>query len=339
MLKKLMLLIYIIPLVLSSQNKLTFCNEIINNVNQPPKLSFETPDYDFGEVFRGEEIEHVYKFKNIGKGELNIKEIKTSCGCTAAVISSESIHSNEFGEIKVTYNSKSDKGNVSKHINVYSNDPDSPKYKLTISGNVVEEVVVKPRKLNLSEVLYGTGTRRNITVKSIKDHKFEVSKIESSSPDVEVLLKKNDKMNEYVVRTTLKKEAKLGRFNSKIVLHTNSSNMEKVTIPVFGRVVGDISVYPPRISCGIVPQKEEKKVSAFATAYNKDVEIDKIEAFPEFLSADISRIEDNMKTYKISVTLKKDAPVGRFTGGLKIYTSSKNQPVIDVPVYGMVKES
>ncbi len=309
-----------------------------NEINKHPDILFEKSDYDFGEIFRGEKVEHIYKFKNNGNGALMISKVKTSCGCTGAVISSEIIPQNSYGEIKVTFNSKPVKGKITKDILVSSNDPDSPTYKLTISGNVIEEVVANPRKLNFTELLYGTGAKQDLSIKSIADPGFEISKVESNRPDVVTTLKKDKEKNEYIVTASIKKDAKQGMINGKLIIHTNSKNMKKVTVPFFGRVMGDLSVYPPRISCGIVKLKEEKKVVVFATAYNKDVMVKQVAITPDFLDAEISEMKEKKMTYKISVTLKDSAPAGRFTGDLKIFTSSKNEPVIDVPVYGMVKE-
>ena len=61
MLKKLILSICLVSLTLFAQSILTFSNEIANNnIDHHSKLSFETPDYDFGKVFRGEKVEHLY---------------------------------------------------------------------------------------------------------------------------------------------------------------------------------------------------------------------------------------------------------------------------------------
>ncbi len=319
-------------------NRIAICQEDNKELDFTPSLSFQNPDYDFGKIFRGEKIEHIYKFKNKGKGELKINDVKTSCGCTAAIISSKIIPNNGHGEIKVTFKATSSTKKVSKYIKIFSNDPDHPTYKLTISGNVIEEVVIDPRQLNFSEFLYGNATTKSITVKSITDPKFKISKVVSNRPDVITRLKKDKKKNEYIVEVTLKNDTKQGRINGKILIHTNSKNMKEVTVPFFGRVMGDVSVYPPRISCGVVAEKEEKTVPIFATAHNKDVIVKQVAITPDFLDAEISEMKDKKKTYKISVTLKDNAPVGRFTGDLKIFTSSKNEPVIDVPVYGMVKE-
>lgn len=309
-----------------------------SDIMQLPDISFVNSSFDFGDIFRGENIEHVYKFKNKGKGNLRINKVSTSCGCTAAVIRSVNTSYKESGEIKINFNSKSDVGKVSKHVIVYSNDPDTPEYKLTIFGNVVEEVVVVPRKLNFTEILYGTGVTKNISIKSIVDPEFEISQIVSNNASIVTVLKPDKFKNGYLVEASLNKDAKLGRLNGKIIIHTNSKRMEKIEIPFYGKVVGDMSVYPPRISCGTVPIKVEKTVPVYATAHNKDVTINSANIKPGFLKAQFTKMQDKVETYKISITLKNDAPIGRFKGDLKIYTTSKNQPVIDVPVYGMVKE-
>lgn len=337
MLKRSSVLIIFTVIVLVACNRFSICEEDNKEVGLDPDISFENPEHDFGDIFSGEKVGHIYKFKNKSKGELKINEVKTSCGCTAVIISSKNIPYNGDGEIKVAFNTKSDVGKVSKNITVYSNDPDTPEYKLTISGIVIEEVVVTPAKLDFAEFLYGTVTTKNILIKSIVDPEFEINNVVSTSPDVVTTLKKDKEKNEYIVEVSLNKDTKPGRLNGKIVIYTNSKNMEEVTVPFFGRIVGDISVYPPRISCGIVPQKEEKTVSVFATAYNKDATVKSVNIIPDFLKAEFLKIEDKIKTYKISVTLKNSAPAGSFKGNLKIFTNSKNQPVIDVPVYGMVK--
>lgn len=338
MFRKICVLMLFAVIVSITHARLSFCNEISNEINNTPNISFVKPKHNFGEIFRGDKVEHIYKFKNIGKGELKINKVKTFCGCTAAVIKSVNSSYGETGEIKIIYKSKSDLGKVLKHITVISNDPDTPEYKLIISGNVIEEVVVEPRKVSFDEILYGTGVTKILSIKSVVDPGFKIKQVVSNNPDIKVILKKDEIKNEYVLDASLNKDAKLGRLNSKITLHTNSKRMPKVEIPCYGRIVGDISVYPPRISCGVVEEKIEKTVPVYATAYNMEVAINSVKIEPDFLKAEFSKIDDKIGTYKINVTLKKDAPVGRFTGGLKIFTTSKNQPVLEVPVYGMVKE-
>ena len=48
-----------------------------------PKAVIEGgPLYDFGCALEGTMVNHIFKIKNIGEGYLDIRGVKTSCGCT-----------------------------------------------------------------------------------------------------------------------------------------------------------------------------------------------------------------------------------------------------------------
>ena len=303
-----------------------------------PKISFDEPNYNFGKVFRGSKVEHVFKFKNEGKGALKIEKTRSSCGCTAAIISEKTIAPNEFGEVKVTFSTQSSSGKVTKRVTIYSNDPDNPKYKLSVAGTVVEEVVVKPKRLDFSRTPYGEGSTKEISVKSVTDLKLEIKKIESTNPNVLATIMESPGKDRYSINAVLKNDADFGRINGNIYIFTNSKKQEKITIPFFGEVIGDVSVYPPRISLGVISQKREMVFPAFAIVYNDEVKVERVEVTPDFIDTEITETKSNRKTYKIETIIKKDAPVGKVNGNLKIFTNSKKQPVIEIPIIGKIKE-
>lgn len=304
-----------------------------------PDIAVKEPNYDFGSVFRGSKVEHIFGFKNEGQGELNIKRVSSSCGCTAAVISSQNIPYNEYGEVKVAFNSQAYTGNVTKKITVYSNDPDTPKYVLTISGNVVEEIIVEPKMVDFSQISYGVDSSKDISVKSADtDLKLKIKKVEATNPNVITTFNENKEKNEYIVNALLKNDTDYGRINGNIFVYTNSKNQEKIIIPFYGEVIGDLSVYPPRISCGTISRKKEMVFPAFVIVYNQDVNIERVEITPDFIDTAVTETKSKRKTYKIEAILKENAPLGEINGNIKIFTNSKKQPVIEIPVIGTIKE-
>ena len=56
-----------------------------NNIGA--KIFFPETQHDFGIVKEGQKVEYTFKFQNNGTESLIIKDVKTSCGCTAAVVS------------------------------------------------------------------------------------------------------------------------------------------------------------------------------------------------------------------------------------------------------------
>jgi len=102
--------------------------------NKGPVLKFEKEMWDFGSVKQGKILTHVFKFRNDGDAILAVKRVRTSCGCTAALVSKKEIPPGKQGEIKVTFNTRGYEGRVSKFIYIESNDPQESKKQLTVSA-------------------------------------------------------------------------------------------------------------------------------------------------------------------------------------------------------------
>ncbi|MBK7630270.1 MAG: DUF1573 domain-containing protein [Ignavibacteriales bacterium] len=92
--------------------------------------------HDFGKVPEGKKVEYTFSFENKGTESLTIKDVKTSCGCTAAVVSNSSIKPGEFGSIKVDFDTKNRSGRNSKSITIVSNDTKEPNKVITIYADV-----------------------------------------------------------------------------------------------------------------------------------------------------------------------------------------------------------
>lgn len=101
-----------------------------------PNLYFKEMTHNFGKVKEGKVEEYTFKFTNNGNALLEIKDIKTSCGCTAAIVSSKKIEPGKEGTIRVELDTKDRSGAFSRTVNVYSNDPDEPQKVLTIIADV-----------------------------------------------------------------------------------------------------------------------------------------------------------------------------------------------------------
>lgn len=99
-----------------------------------PKIECLTPSIDFGTRGEGSRIKCSFIVKNIGKSDLEIYRISTSCGCTEATSNLMIIPPGESTTISVTFDSTSRYGKQIKTINIYNNSPLSPEYKLTITG-------------------------------------------------------------------------------------------------------------------------------------------------------------------------------------------------------------
>ncbi|WP_320053654.1 DUF1573 domain-containing protein [uncultured Acetobacteroides sp.] len=101
-----------------------------------PTIKFDRTTYDFGEVAEGKAVVYEYGFKNLGKRDLIIRKIGTSCGCTTGAPSGTIIKPGESGSIKVSFGTSGYSNRQGKTITVITNDPKNPSVVLRLTGNV-----------------------------------------------------------------------------------------------------------------------------------------------------------------------------------------------------------
>jgi len=310
----------------------------ISDSVQGPAIFFEKPDFNFGQIFKGQKIEHIYEFENRGKDILDIRKVKTSCGCTAAILTNKTIAPGKTGAIKATFNSGKLSGNVTKSISVLSNDPERPRYKLTISGKIIEDVSIKPRNIDFGSVLLGEKTNKTVTIKSQTTPDFKIKKIRPSKQFINASIVE-EKNGEYVIEVTLENDPGIGRFSGGLYLETNSQRQEKVTVPFFGEIVGDITTYPKKIYYGFVTGGKELTHKLFVKINKSNIKILSIKTSPDYVSSEIvEEGEKDNRHYLIEVKLHAEAAAGEIGGVLELYTNSKIQPVVIIPIMGEIEE-
>jgi len=86
-----------------------------------PEIQFETINYDFGKVIRGERLSYTFTFKNVGKSNLIISGVDASCGCTTSIPPAAPIKPGEKGTISITFDSAMKEGNVTSYLVVTAN--------------------------------------------------------------------------------------------------------------------------------------------------------------------------------------------------------------------------
>ncbi len=102
---------------------------------EEPAFKFETIEHNFGQIKEGQIVKHTFKFKNIGKSPLVIKDATATCGCTVPKKPQNPIAPGGDGEIEVEFNSSGKSGVQEKDITVTANTIPA-ETKLKIKGTV-----------------------------------------------------------------------------------------------------------------------------------------------------------------------------------------------------------
>ena len=101
-----------------------------------PEFQFDNLSYHFGKVIQGEVLSYTFHFKNIGKSNLLISSVETSCGCTSSIPPKAPIKPGEKGEISISFDSKHKSGETTSYLIVTANTYPAQTM-LTVGANVV----------------------------------------------------------------------------------------------------------------------------------------------------------------------------------------------------------
>jgi len=103
-----------------------------------PAIYFPETQHDFGQVNEGNIVEYIFKFVNNGSSVLKIDDIKTSCGCTAALVSNKVLEPGQEGTLEVKLDTKNRTGKMSRTITIKSNDQKEQNKVLTVYADVLK---------------------------------------------------------------------------------------------------------------------------------------------------------------------------------------------------------
>ena len=121
-----------------------------------PKAVVSDPLYDFGSALEGTMVKHTFTIKNTGQGYLDIRGVKTSCGCTTGEPSKMHVAPGDTSEIAVAFDTHFQKGHQVRTITASTNDPDNPQVAMTMQGIVKKQVEAQPDEVAFGDVKRGS---------------------------------------------------------------------------------------------------------------------------------------------------------------------------------------
>jgi hypothetical protein len=127
-----------------------------------PHLVFERKTVQLDTMTQGETKEILFKFKNAGTADLIIDRTRSSCGCAVISSTKKQVLPDSTSTITVKFNSLQFRGDKTKTLFVYSNDPDQPVDTLTINVFVRSEIDCIPRNILLADAVKGVSVTQTV---------------------------------------------------------------------------------------------------------------------------------------------------------------------------------
>lgn len=220
-------------------------NPVVQSNGQAPQnesssatISFDKTEGDLGELRAGQVINAVFPFKNTGTGELNIRDLRTACGCFEIKTGERKLGPGESSKVEVTFMTEGLKGPFSKSVMVDSNDETNPTIRLIIKATITQVVNISPERLNFGDMESGSVRDEEIIITPVEPKGFVVKSVKPEGNHISVTKIEKIKGNKgsYRIRIQLKAGDKPGRVYEKLSITIDSSG--KLTLPflIYGNV-------------------------------------------------------------------------------------------------------
>jgi hypothetical protein len=203
-----------------------------------PSLQVTTPTFDFGEIYQGDKAPHVFEFTNQGEDPLVIDRVRSSCGCTAVLVSEKNIPPGGKGELRANFDSARFRGAISKTIYLYSNDPVRPTMQFHIKGNVVEIVTVEPKQINFGRVDAEKPITTKVVLRNQGKDTLTLGKPHATAVELVAKMPEGDFASGDEVTIELKLTPKPGqqRFSGYVLVPVEGVPKNELRIPVYAMI-------------------------------------------------------------------------------------------------------
>ncbi|MBI3218458.1 MAG: DUF1573 domain-containing protein [Bacteroidetes bacterium] len=102
-------------------------------------ITWDVTSFEFGDIYKGDKVQHTYKFTNTGTLPLIITNVEVTCGCTIPKgWPRDPIMPGNRGELQVQFDSSGKFGRQNKVVTVVSNSRYGNS-QITFSANVLEK--------------------------------------------------------------------------------------------------------------------------------------------------------------------------------------------------------
>jgi len=203
-----------------------------------PQVTSDALVYDFGEVSQGDKVDHSFRFRNVGDELLEITSVSSSCGCTAALLSSRRIAPGESGEIKATFDSSRFRGRIKKDITLQTNDPAHGQVVFSLTGEVIELLSLSTTRIDWNWTdAQQTGTAQ-VIISNKSSGPVTLQSPQTTSPQLQASL---DQLKlepgqeaRLTVQGQLAKDSKL--LSGYVMVKTDFAPLPQLRISVSGRL-------------------------------------------------------------------------------------------------------
>lgn len=305
-----------------------------------PRVRFDNPTFDFGEVRAADGVEHDFVFHNEGNAELAVTRVRIACSkCITIREFTKSVAPDATGRVALKLETYHMRERVSSTAWVHTNDPDQPQVRLRFVGRVIRAISVKPSttayfgRLSPDEVAV-----RELTLEVQREAPITITEAICTDKQIKTELVEVAPGRKYTLRISTAPPLRKGRSHASILLRTDDPKSGDERLRVSLNVPDRIHASPGRLYIVVYPNRDSKRILSLYSMDKAPVGITSLTIEPEGIPVKCvpvsphARAHDERLQAKIELTVPAGpAPYDR-AGRLVIETDDGEFPRIIVPI-------
>jgi hypothetical protein len=288
-----------------------------------------------GTVEEGTVVHYLFLVTNRGQADLEVKQVKPSCGCTVPRWD-KVIAPGKEGVIEAEVNTAGFRGSIIKHLTVLSNDLEHPQLELDLKATVTPLVQITPGLVTLVAI-DDQPVRQVFILERTGGLPMEILQVSASQPYVKTEVKPLPGTGRYELAVTLTPEIPWGRTPTPIIVRTDLKKSSNLTLTLI--VDRGIVTTPPMVFFTPLPGAVSQPQQVMLTIsrpkgvfHLKAASIDD----PK-LKAKVEAVRDGQE-YRVTVSYLGGWTAGVINRTLKLTTDDPKQPELQIPVHGLVQQ-
>jgi hypothetical protein len=295
-------------------------------------LSFPQPRADAGEVRAGVPLAHRFDFVNDGPGEVEVVDLRASCGCARPRLEKRTYAAGEKGSLLLEVNTLGEPaGPRTWRLQVlYRAGDDARDATLELTGRVVTEVMVRPAALTL---FTGSGGGHEITLTDLRPQTLAVSALRTTSPHLTAEVKQSGN-GTCTIALKLSSDCPDGRHEEAVHILTDDALYRDLTVPVtvVKRPRQRVIAGPASVSLSAPPgQPLPSRLVQLRTGGEEAVVVERVESDDAAVACTWKESPNGGVTLKVTADRAR-VPADGLRTAIHVHVSKPTRETVTIPV-------
>jgi hypothetical protein len=198
--------------------------------------------YDWGKV-NPAKLHTVLKVRNVGNGDLHIKEVRPTCSCTIDTLVTNVLKPGEVTDLKLSVDMNGRSGQVEKVVTIFSDDSTNPALPITLKAYVKRPMMFAPGQyFYVHDVKVGQEVASSITIRNTGEEPFTLFPPEFDSTSAkskvrfDMTAKREVKPGDSVVVKAYITPMATGTINDSAKMRSTQKEFATIPLSIYGYV-------------------------------------------------------------------------------------------------------